>query len=256
MIGSKTHSVLIVDDEALARDSIKVLLSRNVDWQIIGEAKDGKEAIDLINQLKPDVIFLDINMPRVSGVDLLKRLIHKPYIIFTTAHDTFAIKAFEENAIDYLLKPYTDKRFYKALDRVKSKIEEHESLQKVEFISQLLQGQTGIAEKHDAKISVHVGDRIVLVSVSEILCVNASGNYVELVTQDGKYLHYDSMNNMENLLKEPVFLRIHRSHIVRQDYIKSLKKHTNGEFFVQLKNDQELKLSRSYKDKVEQILGK
>jgi two-component system, LytTR family, response regulator len=250
------HTVIVVDDEELARRSIKVLLRGNDKWEIVGEARDGKEAIRLINQLKPELIFLDIDMPLVRGLEMLRRIEHEPYVVFITAHDSFAVEAFEENAVDYLLKPYTDKRFYRALDRVRAKIEERESLQKMESITQLLQGgQSRFAAKPRKKISVNSNDRIILVEVDEICWVSASGNYVELFTEGKKYLHYESMTNMEQLLPEPEFLRIHRSHIVRRDQIKSLKKHSNGEFFVVLRNDTQLKLSRSYRNKVETILG-
>lgn len=250
----ETYTVLIIDDEKLARDSIKVLLQSHPIWKIIGEAIDGKEAVHLVNQLKPDLIFLDIDMPRMYGTDSLKYLKHKPYIVFTTGYDQYAIKAFDENAIDYLLKPYTDKRFYQALARVELKIKESQSSQKIESILQLLhQKGKGLGET-EKKIAIHANGKIVLLEIHQISWVNASGNYVEIFTENKKYLHFDSMNNMEQLLPEPGFIRIHRSHIVKQNYITAFRKHTNGEYFVVLKNGVELKLSRSNRDKVKMII--
>lgn len=254
-MSTDVHTILLIDDEVLARDSIKVLLSGNKRWQIVGEATDGNEAIRLIDQLKPHLIFLDINMPGINGLDLLKHVRHKPHIVFVTAYDAYAVKAFEENAVDYLLKPYTDKRFLEALARVKSKIEEHESHQKIESISRFLNGQSSLTPKVPQKIAIQMNDRIILLDVNEVLWVKAAGNYVELFTMHHKYLHYDSMNNMEHLLPEPEFVRIHRSHIVRRDQIRSLRKHSNGEFFAVLKNAVELKVSRSQRNKVETIIG-
>lgn len=252
----RKYTVLIVDDEKLARDSIKVLLQAADEWEIVGEAIDGREAIQLIDQLKPDLIFLDIDMPLVKGMDVLKRLTHKPHTVFTTAYDSFAIKAFEENAVDYLLKPYTDSRFHKALARVKLKIQEQESAQKVESIIQLLHAEGKQVTAEVKKISIHVNDRILLLDVKEILWVSASGNYVELFTATTKYLHYESMGNMEQILNDPDFIRIHRSHLVRGSEIHSLRKHTNGEYFVMLKTNVELKVSRSNRDRVKKIIGR
>lgn len=248
-----SKTVIIVDDEQLARDSIKVLLNKRQEWRIVAEANNGLEAIKLITQLKPDLLFLDINMPLVSGLEVISRLTYRPHIIFTTAYDVYAIKAFEENAIDYLLKPYSDNRFFDALSRVDTKIREKESTEKIESIFQLL--RQGKARINEQKIAVNANNRIVLLDISSILWVNASGNYVELCTGKEKYLHYESMNNMEQMLRPPDFLRIHRSHIVRCNQIKALKKHTNGEYFVVLNNNVELKLSRSHKDKVSIITG-
>jgi len=252
---AQTYTVLIADDEKLARDSVKVLLHGNPDWRIVGEAVDGNEAIQLMNRLKPDLVFLDIDMPYVKGIDVLKRSKHKPYTVFTTAYDSFAVRAFEENAIDYLLKPFTDHRFYAALEKVKVRIVEHASTDKLTTILEVLHRDDNAVDREDQMITVRTSDRIVLLDASEILWINASGNYVELFTTETKYLHYESMSNMEQLLSDAEFIRIHRSHIVRQNQIKSLRKHMNGEYFVLLKSGVELKLSRTNRGKVKRILG-
>lgn len=251
---TQKHKVVVIDDEKLARDSIRVLLSGHPDWVLAGEARDGREGLRLVREHAPDLIFLDVEMPRLNGLDVLAQLPQPPHVIFTTAHHQFAVKAFEENAVDYLLKPYTDQRFFQALARAKAKLEDRFTREKLESITQVLQGQAGLMARPGRRLPIQVGDQTVLVDIADILWVNASGNYVEIFTTGGRYLHYDSLRNMEKQLEGLDFLRIHRSHIVRRDQVKLLKRHQNGEYIVRLKNDVELKLSRSYKDQVEHLL--
>ncbi|MEQ9593584.1 MAG: LytTR family transcriptional regulator DNA-binding domain-containing protein [Cyclobacteriaceae bacterium] len=250
----RKNTAIIIDDERLARDSIKTLLQDREDWSIAGEAGDGWEGMQLANTLRPNLIFLDIDMPRLDGVKMIKLLTYKPYVVFTTAYDKYAIQAFEENAVDYLLKPYTDKRFFEALDRVSTRIDEHRSLKKVETILSLLDKDVAESTPQN-KIAVQSNGKITLLDVGEILWVRAAGNYVELNTERERHLYYKSMSGIEELLDPKLFTRIHRSYIIRNDQVASLRKHSNGEYFVLLKNGNELKLSRTYKGQVKKIIG-
>lgn len=248
------YTVVIIDDEKLARDSIKALLKFNDAWVIAGEAADGLEAIRLVDMLRPDLIFLDINIPHINGMDVLENLTHRPKIIFTTAYDDFAIGAFEQNAVDYLLKPFTDARFNQALGRAQVSINDHTSARKLEEISSLLREKEPSPEPSQSTIAIDLRDRIELLDITNILRVSASGNYVEIFTDSCKYLHYESMQGMEKTLSGTDFLRIHRSHIVRQSQIASLRKHINGEYYVQLKDKVELKVSRSNRVKIKKLI--
>lgn len=250
------RKVIIADDEKLARESIKILLKPLADWLILAEASNGKEAVEMIDKLIPDLIFLDIDMPIIHGTEVLQRIKHKPHIIFTTAYDQYAIKAFDENAIDYLLKPYTDDRFYKALNKVNSKIEAEMMREKMQTILSVLQNVTPNKSINSTtgKITIKSGDKIYMADPSEINWISSAGNYVEFHLHDKSILQYDTISNIENKLDSSQFLRIHRSTIVNINCIKSMVKHQNGEYLIILKNGQKLKLSRSFKDAVQKIL--
>jgi len=241
------YKVLIVDDEVLSRESIKLLLAGQEDWVVVGEAVNGRDALEQIDRHKPDVVFMDIEMPKMTGMEVLTELKSNPLIVFTTAYDTYAIKAFEQSAIDYLLKPYTDSRFFKTLDRVRESLEEREAIRKLETITQLLHDRSPRTDHLKSKFSVTIADTIHIVEEKEILWVQASGNYVEINTAEKKYIHRDTIAHLTEILHPESFARINRSIIVRIDQVKQLRKHHSGEYFVVLRNGVELKLSRSYK---------
>ena len=252
----ESYRVIIIDDEVLSRESIKDLLSEYTEWTIVGEGSNGRDAIRLIEETKPDLVFLDIEMPHLTGMEVINRLEFKPLIVLTTAYDNYAIKAFEENVIDYLLKPYTDKRFHKTLDRVKVKLKEYTSLKKFKKITHVLLDQDLAEIKFPRSFNALIGDTIHIIKEEDIIWVSASGNYVELHTHDKRYLCREKIAEMEGLLNPSVFTRINRSYIVRISEVMQLKKHHSGEYFVILKSNIELKLSRSYKEKVSLFLGR
>lgn len=249
------YKVLIVDDEKLSRESIRLLLSGLPEWRVVGEATNGKEAKNKIHELQPDLVFLDIEMPHMTGIEVVNELHkHRPIVVFTTAYDNYAVKAFEESAIDYLLKPYTDERFYRTLDRVKSKMLESLSARKLETISRLLHTEVTGSIEAKKTFSASIGDTIFLIDESEILWVSASGNYAEIHTRNKKFFYRETISNLAVLLNPTQFVRINRSYIVRIDEVNHLKKLPSGEYLVILKNGTELKLSRSYRDRVDILL--
>ena len=242
------YRVLIADDEALARDSIRILVEKTDDCSVVAETTNGQETMLKILQKEPDIVFLDIQMPHLTGTEVIESISPSklPAFIFVTAYDQYATKAFDLEAVDYLLKPYSDTRFYQSLNRAKKQagfsnfLEGKESKRPYNFREQFLIKSTG---------------KIELVAVSEIIFIKSSGNYVELYTPERKYLLRATIGETEMQLDPKVFARIHRSTIIRKSEIKELQSHYNGEFIVIMKNGDVLKLSRSYKHNLESIIG-
>lgn len=249
---TKKYKIIIVDDEKLARESIKTLLFDDIECEVIGEALDGINAVQLINRLQPDIVFLDIDMPYKNGIELLDSLHHRPKIIFVTAYDNFAIKAFDENAVDYLLKPFTDQRFKKALERAKHNIREQLGQKKLEKILKALGSEED--QKFVKVISVKTNNKIELVDINKVLWISSSGNYINLHLESRRYLHYESLSKIEETLDPNHFIRVHRSFIVNKEAIKGFNKVANNEYSVVLLNGEEVKISRSYKKQIQHII--
>ena len=247
---------IIADDEVLARDSIKVLLSSDSDLQLVAECRDGQEVLQQVQQQNIDLLWLDIQMPRLNGFEVLEGLSAEkmPYIIFVTAYDEFALRAFEYNALDYLLKPYSNERFYKALTKAKKILNQTATPNFRAPFQELLHFYQQ-HQNYRQRLSVKTKDKILLLEVKDIDWIKASGAYLEISTHQHKYLIQDSLKNLERQLNPKEFVRIHRSTIVNLACIHALEPWFNGEYFVILKNGEKLKLSRSYKEKVSFILG-
>ncbi|MEO1051281.1 MAG: LytTR family DNA-binding domain-containing protein [Bacteroidota bacterium] len=256
---SKKHSVLIIDDEKLARESVLTLLYKSEDWEVIGECLNGKEAIQTILEKHPDLILIDIEMPHFNGLEVFETVTTKytPQVIFITAYNEYAVKAFEINAVDYLLKPYTDGRFHEAMKRAKQRLDNASTMSMKDQILSALNSvyDTNKNSSYKTRFVVKSIGKIEFVEVDHILWVKAAGAYVELHTASGKVLMAGSISTIEKELPPSVFTRIHRSTIIRIDQIKSMEKYYNGEYLVLLKNGTQLKLSRSYKESVGRILG-
>lgn len=250
---SRMINVLVVDDEPLARDSIKVLLGKLSDVNLMGEASDGASALALIDQLKPDLVFLDIQMPVMTGIELARLLSQGPHIIFTTAYDQYALEAFEVQAIDYLLKPFDDERFFKALGKARERI----NSQQLPDYTQLMQLLDTQPDKYLDKVIIRDPGRIRILHLDEVCWIGGAGNYVELhLFEKGKsVLHRDTMTSMEEKLDPKVFIRIHRSSIVRISEVCELRPNDKGDYSVWLKNGEKLTLSRRHKHKFQDILG-
>ncbi|MEM9545924.1 MAG: LytTR family DNA-binding domain-containing protein [Bacteroidota bacterium] len=244
---------LIVDDEALARDSIKILLKGDSDLNFVGECANGKEALDLLKNHTIDLIWLDIQMPDWNGFEVLERMNFEqlPYVVFVTAYDEFALKAFEYNAVDYLLKPFSNERFYKALRKAKEVISK--TVDKELPIRELIRAYRN-QTSYRKRFSVREKDRILLLEVRDIDWIKASDGYLEVGAQQKKYLIQESLKNLEGQLNPEEFVRIHRSTIVNLSSIRALEPYFNGEYHVILKNQERFKLSRNYKDKLATIL--
>lgn len=258
---------LIVDDEPLARRGIALRLARHVDVEIIGEAANGREAFFAVSEHRPDLMFLDVQMPGVDGFELLRAipLTQMPLTVFVTAYDRYALKAFEANAVDYLLKPIEDDRFDAAMERVRSTLAERDAVAHRESLLRLLSRIKGQPELtldealgstdpvHGAnadRLSIRDGGRILLIALNEILWIDAAGDYMCVHTPTQTHVLRATLRELESKLDPRRFQRIHRSTIVNLGHVKELRPHQNGEYFLVLDSGQQLKLSRSYKEKL------
>ena len=256
-------SALIVDDEPLGRDLVRHMLAVHPEFHVAAECSDGEKALAAIKRHAPRVVFLDIKMPRVDGMALLARIEAgaRPLIVFITAHDSYAIKAFEAHAFDYLLKPFDQERFDQTIARIRQRLQQIDEARLGESVRHLLTQPAAAASTNAAKntgerIVVRESGRVYFVDLASIEWFEASGNYVALHVGGGKtHLVHDTMAAMEAKLDPSVFVRIHRSTIVRVDRIRELLPHFNGEYVVVLKNEARLKLSRSYLETARRALG-
>lgn len=246
-----TYKVLIADDESIAREILQKQLQRYTQVELIAICKNGKEALTAIEKNEPDVVFLDIQMPELNGIDLAKSLkINKlPLIIFVTAFDNYAIQAFEANAIDYLLKPFDDERFDRTFQKALKQLEltnKQEFTAVFEKYGQFFQqmSQPSYAEI----VTVKDGGRIQLLKVADLIYIEADGNYISLYTEKSRHLLSETLAHFETKLNPKTFVRIHRSTIVNLHFIKEIQSHFNGDYSVILKNEKVLRMSRNFKD--------
>jgi two-component system LytT family response regulator len=244
--------IMIIDDEEPARSLIKVFLKDVTDIEIIGEAGDGFDAIKKINQLRPDLIFLDIQMPKLTGFEILDLMEIRPEIIFVTAYDQFAVKAFELNAIDYILKPYNKSRFEgalkKAMDKIRKNEKNEETLNKVIEYNRM---------NHEIlnRIALKKGHLIRIIEVENIFYIEAQDDYTMIYTENEHFLKDATMNYFENKLDTNIFMRIHRSYIVNIKLIEKIEHYEKESYIVILKNKTKLKTSRTgYKLLKEKLL--
>ena len=248
---------LVVDDEALARERTISLLKKENDIEVVGECSDGEEALKGINTLKPDLVFLDIQMPLVSGIEVIKNLTdYFPEVIFVTAYDEYAVEAFEMNALDYLLKPFDQERFSKTMARVRQRVLDNSTKELSEKLNNLILtfSQNKVVEKYLTKFVIKSAGKISFLNVVEINFIEAEGNYLLLHTANGKNLYRDTITNISEKLNPELFIRIHRSYIVKVENIKEMQSHFNSEYIITLKDNTKLKSSRSYKVEVEKLL--
>lgn len=255
---------IIVDDEPLSRDGIKLRLVSDKSIQIVGEYGNGLDAVNAINAYHPDLVFLDIQMPEMDGFEVIKNIgiDPLPFIIFITAYDKYAIEAFEIHALDYILKPINDVRFNKSIERVKEEILNRSILSfenKVKmFLSDYSHLNTTAKENTQSnqleKIAIKSKGGYFLIDMNEINWIEAAGDYVYLHCNEKKHLHRVTMQNMEALLDSSKFQRIHRSMIVNINRVKEIKPSDHGDFNVYLCDGSKLKLSRNYKDSFLSVL--
>jgi two-component system, LytTR family, response regulator len=260
---------LLVDDEALSRRGLELRLRVANDIDIVGQCSNGREALEAIRQQRPDLVFLDIQMPGLSGFDVLAELQpHElPLIVFVTAYDRFAVQAFEARAIDYVLKPVDDARLAATLAHVRELTEQRTAAAERDQLVNLLadlrgSGELGPAgpsapvtgERSPSWLPIRNGRETVRVPVQAIEWVDAAGDYLCIHADGNTHILRATMREMENLLDPRLFQRVHRSTIVNLTRVKSLRAHMNGEYFLRLEGGQELKLSRTYRDKVEYFL--
>ncbi len=253
--------VLIVDDEPLARRRIRDLLAAESDVEIVGECKNGKEAVASIETRKPDLVFLDVQMPDLDGFGVLDAVDPErlPAVIFVTAYDEYAVKAFEVHALDYILKPFDRERFRAALDRARAQLVERSAAGAggdrpldARLVS-LLEELQGRKDRLD-RLVIKSGGRVFFLRTGEIDWIEAAGNYVELHVGKDSHLLRETMNNLGGRLDPELFLRIHRRLIVNLERIRQLEGVSHGEYIVVLKDGTRLNSSRGYREGLQRLL--
>jgi two-component system, LytTR family, response regulator len=258
MSDSTKIRTLIVDDEELARDRIQILLEQQPDVEIVGVCSDGVSALETIEKMRPDLVFLDVQMPGLNGFEVVENLNpeHAPAIVFVTAHDGHAIRAFEIHALDFLLKPFDQTRFEKALDRARGKVKSSKSTTTT-LDSHLVSLLEELREerKYPERLIVKSSGRVFFVRTEEIDWVEASGNYVKIHTKNEAHLLRESMKNMEAKLDPKIFVRIHRSAIVNIDRIKELEPWFHGEYIVIMRDGTRLTASRVFSDRLSALIA-
>ena len=253
----KKIKVLVADDEPLARERLAGLLSQEPDMEMVGQARDGEEAVTAIHDDSPDLVFLDVQMPQMNGFDVIEAVgsDKMPLVIFVTAYDQHALKAFQVRALDYLLKPFDRERFKDALSRARKQLERDENGDLGRRLLALVKDLRRDQPKSD-RLVVKSGGRLFFLRTDEIDWVEAAGNYVRLHVGPGSHLLRETMNAIEGRLDPEKFFRIHRSRIVNMERIQELQPWLNGEYAVLLRTGTRLTLSRGYREKLQDRLGR
>jgi len=248
---------LIVDDEPLARERLRKLLQEQAEIEIAGECADGREAVRMIAEQAPDLVFLDVQMPELDGFGVLEAISGQrmPAIIFVTAHDKFALRAFEVHALDYLLKPFDRQRFQTALRRAVDQIKDRQTGDLSHRLTALL-AEVRHEPKHLQRLAIKSSGRVTFLKTDDIDWVEAADNYVSLHVGTEEHLHRETMAALSEQLSPKKFLRISRSTIVNVDRIKELQPLFHGEYVVILRNGTKLTLTRNYREALQQLLGK
>jgi two-component system, LytTR family, response regulator len=234
---------LIIDDEKLARELLREFLESSPQIEIIGECSKGKEAVEQINKLKPDLIFLDVQMPGMNGFDVLDEIEHEPYVIFTTAYDQYAIKAFERNAVDYVLKPLDQERFKLAVDRaLKRKKTETGDIEGLLDSLRVVNPRTS----YDSHIFVQKSEKLFNLPVEDIIYLEASGDYTVISTKTDQFVSSSGIGKLEEIMNPDTFIRVHRSTIINVNSLKEIERHFNGGMVVKMQNAKTFPVSRTY----------
>ncbi len=244
--------IIIVDDEAPAREIIKHYLAEVEDIEILTECSDGFSALKSISSLKPDLVFLDIQMPRLTGIELVEVMTEKPEIIFTTAYDQYAIRAFELNAVDYLMKPYQKRRFLEAVKKAIDKIRTGQGNK--EPASQLLAKKPELSQSLN-RFVVRKGNALSLIPVEQVRYIEAQDDYIMIYHSEGKALKQETMKYCEDNLPQKDFLRIHRSYIVNVSEIKRIEPYGKDNHIAILNSGDKLPVSRSGYQQLKEELG-
>lgn len=241
---------ILIDDEPLARSIVAEYLQSYPDMEVIRECSDGFEGLKAIQELKPDLVFLDIQMPKVSGFEMLEILEEPPAVIFTTAFDEYALKAFDANAVDYLLKPFAKDRFDQAIQKWRSQKDQF-TREKMDQLSESLVRQSEERER----VVVKNGNHIRIIPVNEITCFEAYDDYVKIHSGDGYFLKKKTMNYFESVLDPAKFIRTHRSFIVQLSQITRIEASETDSHVALLKNGKKIPLSKSGYTRLKTVLG-
>ncbi len=239
--------VIIIDDEPLARSIVKEYLHAYSNIEIVAECNDGFEGIKAIQQYEPALIFLDVQMPKINGFEMLELIENPPAVIFTTAFDEFAIKAFELNATDYLLKPFSKDRFNKAIQKYQNQPAKPEAIPVIETAAQ------GAGQRN--RVVVKDGNKIKIIPVNQIQYLEAADDYVKIVTSEGSFLKKRTMNFFEQSLANHNFVRVHRSYIVNSQLITRIDPYEKDSHQVLLSSGSKILVSKAGYAKLKEILG-
>ncbi len=262
------NRALIVDDEPLAREVIRAWLQPHPEITLVGEATNGWEAVAAIRRQQPDLVFLDVQMPDLDGFGVVHEIAAErlPAIVFVTAYDQFAVRAFEVHALDYLLKPFTQARFEQALQRARQQLAQAHVGDIDQRLRALLadrarvyshddQDKKNSAAKYSDRLAVKESGKVLLLKADEIDWIEAAGDYVCLHVARKSHLLNESMNSLVAKLDPNHFVRVHRSTVVNLERVKELHPHFNGEYFILLHDGTQLKLSRTYRESLQSLLG-
>lgn len=238
--------VVIIDDESAGRQLIREYLKAYPTMVLVGEANNGVDAIKLINEFKPDLVFLDIQMPGLTGFEVLPHLDVIPDIIFSTAYDQYALQAFEVHAVDYLLKPYTRERFRNAISRI-------EQPAQAPNVSRLAESLMLEKQRYPERILVESGRKFITLAVKDIIRIEASGDYSRLLVGEQAYLSHFGISKLEEKLDPDTFIRVHRSAMINLHFISKVEKSGQG-FDIRMKNGDQVRVSRGYSDKLRDLI--
>jgi two-component system, LytTR family, response regulator len=254
-MSTRKLTTLIVDDEPLARERLLGLLSNETDIEVLGQCRDGEEAVSAIHERHPDLVLLDVEMPRMDGFEVIDTIgaERMPMVIFVTAYDQHAIKAFQVRALDYLLKPFDRERFSDALQRARTQIESQANGDLGKRLLALMKDLKRDVPKTD-RLVVKSGGRLFFLRADEIDWIEAAGNYVRLHVGNQSHLLRETMNAIEARLDPERFFRIHRCRIVNVERIQEMQPWLNGEYSVVLRTGVRLTLSRGYREKLQEKL--
>lgn len=243
---------IIVEDEQPARELVKAYLKSHENIELIAECDNGFCGVKAINENKPDLVLLDIQMPKLTGFEVIELLDEIPEIIFTTAYDQYAIKAFELSAVDYLMKPFSKTRFDKAIEKVFSRLKQKtKTAANVRQMSEKAKEDAGPIER----VFVKTGTKIDVLPIAEIIRIEAQDDYVEFITASKKYLKKETMGSMENSLPDTQFIRVHRSHIINVNFIKKIEKYGKESHIIILNDGSEVNVSKSRIGELKKRLG-
>jgi len=235
--------VVIIDDEQPAREIVKLFLYGSPDFEVVAQCKNGFEGVKAISEHKPDLIFLDIQMPKIDGFEMLELIEDPPAVIFCTAYDEYAIKAFEHKAVDYLLKPFTKERFKEALIKLKYPVTQQDSTELTELYHQDIE-----------RIAVKTGDKIDIIPLNQVDYLESQDDYVEIHSKGKKYLKQQTMKYYESVLNPDQFVRTHRRFIVNIKEISGLEKYGKESYVAILKNNDSISVSASGYSKLKGVL--
>ncbi|MCB9169654.1 MAG: response regulator transcription factor [Flavobacteriales bacterium] len=252
----KQIRTIIVDDEPIARGRIARLLDQDPEIELVGECRNGQEAVEAVTKHRPDLLFLDVQMPHMNGFEVVQRIPRErmPFIVFVTAHDQYALKAFDVNAVDYLLKPYDDERFFSSLGKAKKFMEMNVNSKLTDKLMGLFREHMQAQSEYTEVFTIRDKGREHKVHVDDIVYLRAEGNYLCLQQKEKHHLYRMTMNAVESELDPSRFLRIHRSYIVNQAHVRNTRYSGNNEFIFTMANGERIVSGRSYKETIAKAL--